>query len=155
LEERRTGQSCPAVPRNVGLPWLLNSKTDMKVDAGPYAAFLGAAYDPVWADFDGQGTRIAPKYTDGQTREVHDPFAACTPQGKFHFPSADGRAEGDQLSVRRSLLEQFARARRQIDADAPGFLFNRQQQQALSLLLSGQAREALDVTREPLAVRDG
>src|SRR5262245_7830693 len=54
LEERRTGQASPPVPRNVGLPWLLNSKTDLRVDAGPYAAFLGAAYDPVWADYDGQ-----------------------------------------------------------------------------------------------------
>src|SRR6185436_5893161 len=27
----------PPVPRNVGLPWLVNSKTDLNVSAGPYA----------------------------------------------------------------------------------------------------------------------
>src|SRR5262245_24982427 len=31
LEERRTGEATPAVPRNVGLPWLLNSRTDLNV----------------------------------------------------------------------------------------------------------------------------
>src|SRR5262249_46888379 len=66
LEEKRTRDAVPLVPRNVGLPWLLNSRTDLNVSAGPYAAFLGQGYDPVWADFDGPGTRIAPKYTEGQ-----------------------------------------------------------------------------------------
>jgi hypothetical protein len=69
LQERRAPDAVPAVPRNVGLPWLLNSKTDLNVSAGPYAAFLGQAYDPVWADYDGRGTRVAPKYTPDQARE--------------------------------------------------------------------------------------
>ncbi|MFM8273971.1 MAG: DUF1501 domain-containing protein, partial [Gemmata sp.] len=39
LEAKRTGDSAPAVPRNVGLPWLLNARTDLPiVSAGPYAA---------------------------------------------------------------------------------------------------------------------
>ena len=41
LEEKRSGGRVPAVPRNIGLPWLLNSRTDLDVSAGPYAAFLG------------------------------------------------------------------------------------------------------------------
>jgi hypothetical protein len=154
LEERRTGQAFPPVPRNVGLPWLLNSKTDLRVDAGPYAAFLGAAYDPVWADYDGRGLKIAPKYGEGQAKEFHDPFAACTPEGKFHFSSADQPGDDAALAVRQSLLEQFDRARQQIDADAKLRVFDRQHQQALALLLSGKARAALDVTREPAAVRE-
>src|SRR5262249_25900553 len=68
MEEKRTGQLAPALPRNVALPWVLNSKTDLLVNAGPYAAFLGQAYDPVFTDFDGPGTRIAPAYTEGQSR---------------------------------------------------------------------------------------
>jgi hypothetical protein len=60
LEGKRTGLRVPAVPRNVGLSWLLNSKTDLNVSAGPYAAFLGQDYDPVWTDFDGPGTRVTP-----------------------------------------------------------------------------------------------
>src|SRR5262245_36910042 len=48
LEERRQLGAIPDVPRNIGLPWLMNSKTDLNVSAGPYAAFLGQGYDPVW-----------------------------------------------------------------------------------------------------------
>src|SRR4030095_7094593 len=49
------------MPRNIALPWMLNSKTDMLVNAGPFAAFLGQAHDPLWTDFTGTGTRLAPK----------------------------------------------------------------------------------------------
>src|SRR5207302_10424038 len=93
VEERRAG-AAPRVPRNIGLPWLLNSKTDLNVSAGPYAAFLGQAYDPVWADFDGPGTRIAPHYTANQARSFHDPFGGTTPAGRFRLSSA-GELSGD------------------------------------------------------------
>jgi hypothetical protein len=49
-----------AIPRNIALPWMLNSKTDLLVNAGPFAAFLGQAYDPVWTDFTGKGIRTVP-----------------------------------------------------------------------------------------------
>src|SRR2546421_675537 len=107
IEGRRAGGAPPPVPRNVGLPWLLNSKTDLNVSAGPYAAFLGQGYDPVWADFDGPGTRIAPKYGESQKREFHDPFAATTAEGRFRL-SPVGQLPGDvsveRLNLRRSLL---------------------------------------------------
>src|SRR5438105_40262 len=118
LEEQRTRDRLPAVPRNIGLPWLLNSKTDLNVSAGPYAAFLGQAYDPVWADYDGKGTRIAPKYTEGQARTFIDPFAGVRPNGRFQL-SPEGQLPADlnpeRINLRRSLLEQFDRARRQVD----------------------------------------
>src|SRR5437763_4104775 len=85
LEERRTGVRTPPVPRNVGLPWLLNSKTDLNVSAGPYAAFLGQAYDPVWTDFDGEGVRFTPRYSEGQKREFKSPFGGLQPGGRFHL----------------------------------------------------------------------
>src|SRR5262249_14526374 len=81
LEERRTGQALPLVPRNIGLPWMLNSKTDLIVNAGPFAAFLGQAYDPIWTDFDGKGTRRTPRYSPGQAREFKSPFGGVTPEG--------------------------------------------------------------------------
>jgi hypothetical protein len=80
LEAKRSGGALPEVPRNVGLPWLLNAKTDFPlVSAGPYAAFLGQGYDPVWTDFDGKGTHKVPKYGDGQKQEYFDPFGGVTP----------------------------------------------------------------------------
>ena len=157
VESRRQGGAVPDVPRNVGLPWLLNSKTDLNVSAGPYAAFLGQAYDPVWADFDGPGTRVAPKYTDGQAREFLDPFAATTPQGRFHL-SADARLPDDvpveRLHLRRSLLEQFDRARATAEGLDRGGALDRFRRMALSLVTTGRMRAALDVGREPMAVRE-
>jgi hypothetical protein len=155
LEERRTGQRVPPVPRNVGLPWLLNSKTDMNVSAGPYAAFLGQAHDPVWTDFDGAGTRITPRYTEGQTRDFRSPFGGVSPAGRFHL-SASAQLPPDvpagRLKDRRSLLEQFDDRRRSLDASAAAF--DHYRQTAFSLLTTSRMREALDVGREPPAVRE-
>src|SRR5438128_119814 len=109
LEERRTRQSAPAMPRNVGLPWLLNAKTDLGPLAGPYAAFLGQGHDPVWADFDGPGTRPVPHYTSNQKKTFIDPYGGVTLEGRFQL-SRDGRPMEDvasqRLASRRSLLEQ-------------------------------------------------
>ncbi|MFZ9791834.1 MAG: DUF1501 domain-containing protein, partial [Gemmataceae bacterium] len=35
IGEMSSGGAIPAIPRNIGLPWLLNSKTDLNVSAGP------------------------------------------------------------------------------------------------------------------------
>jgi hypothetical protein len=157
LEEKRTGTRVPVVPRNIGLPWLLNSKTDQRVDAGPYAAFLGQAYDPVWTDFEGAGTRITPRYTDGQTRDFQSPFGGVTPAGHFTLSSAAQLAENepaDRLHQRRSLLDQLDQWRRQLDVRDSLSAFDHYQQTAFSLLTTSRMREALDISREPLAVRE-
>jgi hypothetical protein len=157
LQERRSGERTPAVPRNVALPWLLNSRTDLNVSAGPYAAFLGPSYDPVWADFDGPGTRLAPRYTQSQPRPFLDPFAGVTPAGRFGFgaaspPAADLAVE--RVNLRHTLLRQLDRARRWVDASPPVQAHDRFQQMALSMVTSGRMRQALDIGREPLPVRE-
>src|SRR5262249_12477334 len=137
LAEKQTGDRLPSVPRNVGLPWLLNSKTDLNVSAGPYAAFLGQAYDPVWTDFDGEGVRVTPRYTDGQTRTFKSPFGGVLPAGRFHLSSPTqlpADVSADRLSRRRSLLEQFDNLRRGLDASDPARGFDRYQQMAFSLV---------------------
>src|SRR5262249_37106758 len=118
LNEQQAHGIAPPVPRNIGLPWLLNSKTDLNVSAGPYAAFLGQGYDPVWTDFDGRGTRTAPHYTEGQAKTFNDPFAATTFSGRFKL-STLGQLDNDlpieRVNERRSLLSQFDAARRHLD----------------------------------------
>ncbi len=118
LDEKRTGVRLPPVPRNVGLPWLLNSKTDLNVNAGPFAAFLGQAYDPVWADFQGEGTHDTPRYTQGQKRAFRSPFGGVTPAGRFQLSSL-GELAADvpvaRLRQRQSLLRQFDELRRGLD----------------------------------------
>jgi hypothetical protein len=145
------------VPRNIGLPWLLNSKTDMDVSAGPYAAFLGQAHDPIWTDFDGKGTKIAPKYTEGQKKEFHDPFGGTVPEGRFHVGSS-GKLPDDmpveRLNLRRSLLSQFDRARLRADASASTQAYDQSQELAFSLVTSSKMREALDIGREQPPLRE-
>jgi hypothetical protein len=155
LEERRSGVATPVAPRNIALPWMLNSKTDLLVNAGPFAAFLGQTHDPVWTDFDGPGVRTVPRYTDGQERDFHDPFGGTTAQGRFSF-SSEARLRDDvpveRLNLRQSMLHQFEASRRRLDVAAPAL--DRYRQRAYSLLTSDTVYRALDIAREPMAVRE-
>ena len=157
LEERRSGEKLPPLPRNIGLPWLLNSKTDLDVSAGPYAAFLGQAYDPVWVDFNGKGTHIVPKYGEGQKKTFFDPFGGTTPEGRFQF-AASSQLPADlpieRVHMRRSLLQQFDRVRARIDARGSEGAFDKHRQMAFSLITSNKMRDALDIGKESLALRE-
>jgi hypothetical protein len=163
LEQRKRGVDVAAsgaaeIPRNFALPWLVNSKTDNPaVNAGPFAAFLGQKYDPVWTDFDGPGLKIAPKNTVGQTKEFRDPFGGTTPEGRFRLGEGSqsaGDISVERLHLRRSLLAQFDQTRRQLDESGAVEALDFQRQQAWSLLTSSRLREALDIGREPAAVRE-
>jgi hypothetical protein len=138
----------------VGLPWLLNSRTDLNVSAGPYAAFLGQGFDPVWANFDGVGKKIAPRYTDGQQKDFLDPFAACGLEGRFRLSSTGelpAEVSPARFKDRHSLLDQFdaAQARTGIRVGEDPF-----REVAFSLLTSNRMRVALDIARESLSVRE-
>ena len=132
-------------------------RTDLNVSAGPYAAFLGQGYDPVWTDFDGPGTKIAPHYTDGQAKDFHDPFAQTTMAGRFRLSTLGQLPEDlslDRVNVRRSLLEQFDAERRRLDSPQRIDGFDKHRNIAYALLASGKMREALDIGREPLPLRE-
>lgn len=141
-------------PRNIALPWMLNSKTDILVNAGPFAAFLGQAHDPIWTDFNGPGIRNVPRYTEGQSRDFLDPFGGTRPEGRFVL-STEGRLRDDvpveRLNLRQSLLSQFEQARRQLDGAA---LMDHQRGQAYRLLTSSNVQDALDIGRESMALRE-
>lgn len=163
LTERQAGgaQSAGAaksgVPRHLGLPWLLNSKSDLVPLAGPYGGFLGQAYDPVWTDFDGQGTKVAPKLSEGQTKEFLDPYAGLTAAGRLRLSDAAELPADlgiERLRLRRTLLAQFDRARRLHDEGADQGTFDKNRQMAYSLLESNAMREALDLSREPMPARE-
>jgi hypothetical protein len=116
LEQRAAGQSV-AVPRNMALPWKMNSRGGeaASVQAGPYAAFLGPAYDPVLTDFVGEANREIVKMRPyKKPHKVMDPYAGIKPDGHFRLAGAKLR-DGltlDRLDRRRSLLEQMGQARR-------------------------------------------
>lgn len=42
------------LPGNVALPWRFSTRAEPFRRGGPYGGFLGAGYDPVWAEFEGE-----------------------------------------------------------------------------------------------------
>lgn len=156
--DQRGAAPLGTLPRNIGLPWMVNSKTDNPaVNAGPFAAFLGQKYDPMWTDFDGRGLKIAPKNTVGQVKEFFDPYGGTVPEGRFHLGAAAEPAPDisiERLHLRRSLLAQFDLARRQLDRSPSVQAMNSQRQSAWSLLTSSKLRDALDIGRESRQTRE-
>lgn len=157
LEEKSGAKSSFDAPRHIALPWMLNSKTDLLVNAGPFAAFLGQNHDPIWTDYTGKGIRTVPRYTDDQTKDFFDPFGGCTTNGRFQLSEAavpTVEVPVSRIGDRLSLVEQFDRARQRSDRNIARIPFERQRDQAHGLLTSDRIRSALDVTRESLNVRE-
>src|SRR5205823_14723524 len=98
---------------------------------------------------------VVPRYTNGQMRDFHDPYGGTLPSGRFIL-STEGRLRDDipveRLNLRQSLLSQFEQAQRRADDFAP--LLDLHRQRAYSLLTSNAVHQALDIGREPLALRE-
>jgi hypothetical protein len=141
----------PRVPRNVALPFRLYAKANFALLGGPYAGFLGSRYDPIWTDFTAAGTRPVPNPTGRP--DLFDPYGGIRPEDRFNLAGDfSGDLSIERLGLRRSLLEQFDRARARVDERIDSF--NRHQELAFSLLTSSRLSQALDVAREPRPLRD-
>ena len=150
--------SPPGVPANIALPWAFSTRRVGEVPrAGPYAAFLGGQYNPVWTDFVGQATKSHVKTLRDLTYAENDPYIGCSEDSHFVVPSATSlqpEVTIDRLHRRRSLLEQLDQARASAAARKTGERLDRYQQMAFSLLESDALRTALDVRREEPATRE-
>jgi hypothetical protein len=98
---------------------------------GQFAARLGVEFDPL--------------YVDGNVKE---PL-------KFHAPSLVLEADinSRRLADRDALLQSVDEGRRNFDAAADPQLWSRQQERAISLLMSSAATDAFDVSREAPELR--
>ncbi len=147
----------PSVPQNVALPWAFSTQRTGEVHrAGPYAAFLGSTYNPVWTEWYGEATRSVNKTLGDKKLECWDPYVGCKPDCHFRLASTALPAELslDRLDRRRSLLEQFDIARRKSDTQAPHRAIDKFQDMAYSLLRSTAVAEALDIRKEAPATRE-
>lgn len=177
LWDRDKARQPRGVPRNVCLPWPLHSHSGNKSHRGLHAAWLGKQWESVIAEFDGMASREegAPS-ADGNRaiRSRFDPFDGITPESTFRFTAptlmsqapADGILHDvarsglelpreitlDRLDRRRSLLQQLEASRRALDNDGKGF--ERFRQTSFDMITSPKCSTALDVTREPRAVRE-
>jgi hypothetical protein len=124
--------------------------------AGPYAAFLGNAFNPIWTNFHGEATRRTVKTLNQQRLEVAEPYMGIGPEGRFEL--VEGLTEAgltlDRLDKRRTLLEQFDQGRRHLDESDAGRSLDRNRARAFDLLRSPRLRTALDLSQEAAAVRE-
>jgi hypothetical protein len=157
-QKARGNQPPPDVPQNIALPWRFSSQRIGEVPrAGFDAAWLGTAYNPVFTEFDGKATRAMYKTLQDKKNEYWEPYLGVTPDSRFVLPGAAQLPDDltlDRLNRRRSLVEQFDAARRDLDAAPAGVSVDRYREMAFSLVRSEKVRKALDIQQESAAVRE-
>ena len=148
------------VPRNMGLPFRFSTYSPVFRRAGPYGAFLGDGYDPVWTEFQGKPTRTVNRisfFNRLNGVDVEDPFCGITPESRLRV-SEDVRLRPaitlDRLDQRRGLVAQLENQQRQLGDSVAAQGLDRFQQMAFSLMSSRKLRTALDVGQESPALRE-
>jgi hypothetical protein len=157
-QQSRRGRPGPGVPANIGLPWHFSSRRTGEVArAGPYAAYLGNAYNPIWAEFRGKATRTTVKTLQEQRLEVAEPYIGIAPDGRFELAPATRLGPDitlDRLDRRRSLLAQLDQGRRDLERSGTGRSLDHHRRMAYDLINSPRVRSALDLGQEPLKLRE-
>ena len=159
LADQRGGPPAP-IARNVGLPWRLSARRPYAAgdNAGPYGAWLGRAYDPLWTDFHGTGTRDL----DLHLRQPDDPLPGSLRAAGARLPlwpggrrstarGPDARPAQSPPLAAGAVRRCSAKARCQHGRRASFDDFRRQ---AFSYLTTSTLADALDVAREPAALRE-
>lgn len=158
--EDQSGSDPPELPRNIGLPFRFSTYSPVFRRAGPYGAFLGHGYDPVWTEFEGKATAKVARvsFFDGlKDVDVEDPYLGITPESRLRVSkAAQLRPEMtlDRLNSRQSLLQQLDCQNRQLNETLAGKSLDRFSEMAYSLMTSDKLRTALDIGREPMALRE-
>jgi hypothetical protein len=156
--QKQTGKRRGAVPDNIALPFAFSSQRVGEVPrAGPYAAFLGGGYNPLWTEFHGKASRSVVKTLQEEKLDCWDPYLGVTPESRFELASAThlpAEITLNRLQERRSLAEQFDRARHDLEKTPAGQSSDRFREMAYSLIGSERVRAALDLNREPVTVRE-
>jgi hypothetical protein len=163
-KKRGLSMANTGVPVNMVLPWPLNNRTDPG-RWQHHAAWLGKAYNPIIPTFVGAGRRaVGDPSIAGSTPILtrFDPWDGLTPESTFAFAGAALPLDVPQprLHSRRRLLRalegspQGKAQAHQGQAQAQARTFQQHRELALAMITSPTVAQALDVTREPRAVRD-
>jgi hypothetical protein len=157
LARSATDRQPPAVPRNIALPFRFSSRRTGEVPrSGPYAAFLGSEFDPIWTDYVGTATKGLAKTLMDKRFDENDPYMGVTPDTHFVVPAATSLSADvtlDRLDRRRSLVAQLDAARADLAASARGRQLDRYRAMTYEMLQSQTLRGALDVRREADSTR--
>jgi hypothetical protein len=112
---------------------------------GEHAGWLGRRYNPLTTQVDKKDLTDNPYWRDCSDEELTFQVEGLAPTEGLCL---------DRMSRRVSLLEQFDTARRRLDQSSAPLEFDRFRQRALALVSSELIRDALDIRREPAALRD-
>jgi len=144
--------STSRVPTNIALPFRFSTQRIGEVyRAGPYAAFLGSQYDPLWADFKGTATKGITKTLRDMTFTEPDPYVGIADGSYFVVPNASQLQPEltlDRLNTRKTLVAQLNQNLPRLADSMTARAMNKHQEAALSLLESTKLAEALDLRRE-------
>ncbi len=155
LWKRRGEGDANGLPANVILPWPLNAHTDPN-RWSPHAAWLGAAFNPVYPVFRGEGSReIGNPTANGPAAQLgrFDPYDGVTPPSTFVF---DGSELPDDVTALRfgERIQLLAKTGRRVGGGDPAESFRRHQRSASRMIADPRLARAVDVTREPRRIRD-
>jgi hypothetical protein len=123
---------------------------------GSLAAKFRGANDPAMPAFIGMADPSfslwnADVWRSGHLGSAYDPIRETDLVGRLNMPKGVNVARAQD---RDGLRRQFDRLRREVDAGETMARMDRYGQQALEMVLSGKAREAVDISREPDRLRD-
>ena len=141
----------PNFPRNIGLPFRFSTYAPFSRRSGPYGAFLGHGYDPVWTEFDGKATKSVNRVSFFRRLagvDVQDPYLGITPESRLRISKAAQRQQGvtlDRFDKRRTLLQQLDDEQRRFEKSSSTRSHDRFREMAYSLITSEKLREALDL----------
>ena len=160
LEDRRSAGETPELPRNLGLPFRFSTHAPFSRRSGPYGAFLGHGYDPVWTEFEGKATQTVNRVSFFRRLagvDIQDPYLGITPESRLRVSKAAQLQRGltlDRLDRRRTLVEQLDAEQRRLEESTSARSLDRFQRMAYSLITSQKLRQALDVGQEPMDCRE-
>jgi hypothetical protein len=141
-----------ACPTNIALPFKFSTQRIGEVyRAGPYAAFLGSQFDPLWADFRGKATKGITKTLRDMTFTEPDPYVGIADGSYFVVPNASQLQPEltlDRLNRRKDLVAQLNQNLPRLVESSTARAMTKHQEAALSLLESPKLAEALDLRRE-------
>jgi hypothetical protein len=147
LSQRTTGERRHDLPNYAVLPNWLGSLQDKGQyrRPGEYAGWLGRGYDPLTTNIQKKNLTDNPFWRDCSDDEL-----------KFNIQGLVQSQEMtlDRLNHRRSLLEQFDVQQRASAQGSSVQSYSRFQERALNLVTSDRTRQALDIQKEPAALRD-
>jgi hypothetical protein len=112
---------------------------------GEYSGWLGQSYNPLTTMIEKQSSTDNPYWRDCSDEELTFELQGQASEKILRLERIEGRL---------SLLQQLDNARRKFEGSGAVANLDRFRQRAMGLVTSTAAREALDIRREPAAIRD-